>query len=115
MLMGRKLQICRAYGAGGATLLWTENFLRRKVESERAMTEDKKKPMDGYDRSNRFQWLKAGFGCFGIHGGLTILLCLFLVAIGVIESLPTIVVPYMIFGWIPLAIGLYPVLKRKLK
>jgi hypothetical protein len=57
--------------------------------------------------------LKAGIACGAIHTGLTTLLALVLVAAGVNDSFDSIIIPYMYFGWIPLALLLYPFLFKK--
>lgn len=59
--------------------------------------------------------LKAVFGSFGIHVGLTMFLAMILVAAGVTESLPSILIGYMFLGWIPVAIWVYPFLRNRMK
>jgi len=68
-----------------------------------------------YNANKPFQCLKAAFGCYGIHIALTILLSLLLVAFDVTSSFHALIVSYMLFGWIPLAIWIYPFLKKKMK
>jgi hypothetical protein len=84
-------------------------------QSNTVSADPKESYTEYYNRKRPFQWLKAGFGCWGIHVGLTILLALILVAVGVTDWLPSIVVAYMILGWIPLAIWVYPFLRRRMR
>jgi len=59
---------------------------------------------------------KAAFAVRGIHIALSMLLCVGLIAFGFMGmSLVYTLIFYMLFGWIPLWIWLYPILVRRMK
>jgi hypothetical protein len=87
----------------------------RLNQSNAVSADPKESYTEYYNRKRPLQWLKVGFACWGIHVGLTILLSLILVAVGVSDALPSILIGYMILGWIPLAIWAYPFLRRRMK
>jgi hypothetical protein len=54
---------------------------------------------------------QAAFAVRGIHIALTMLLTIFLIAIGIMDMpLVYTLIAYMLLGWIPLRIWLYPIL-----
>jgi hypothetical protein len=59
--------------------------------------------------------LRAVFSSFALHVGLTIFLAMLLVAVGVTQSLPSILIPYIFLGWIPVAVWVYPILRDRMK
>ena len=63
-----------------------------------------------------FPRLKAVIGSYCIHCGLTTFLLLLLMLCRVSgEIVVTVFLWYFLVGWIPVAIWIYPVLKRKLR
>jgi hypothetical protein len=77
--------------------------------------EPKESYTEYYNRKRPFQWFKAAFGCFGVHVALTTILALIVLSFGATDSLPFVLLGYMCFGWIPLAIWLYPFFLRRMK
>jgi hypothetical protein len=58
---------------------------------------------------------QAATACNGIHVALTMILTIALIGFGFIDSLLYILVPFMLLGWIPLRIWLYPFLLKRMK
>jgi hypothetical protein len=59
---------------------------------------------------------QAAFAVRGIHIALTMLLTIFLIAIGIMDMpLVYTLIAYMLLGWIPLRIWLYPILLKRMK
>jgi hypothetical protein len=67
------------------------------------------------DSVKPWQWLKAGFACYGIHVASCILVALLLVTTGATEVFELVWISYFLLGWIPLAIWVYPILKKNLR
>jgi hypothetical protein len=79
--------------------------------SEVDMSSDQK----NQSRLGPFPRLKAILGCYCLHVGLTLLLIFCLFVFGIWDSLAWMVVPYLLLGWIPLAVWLYPILRRRMR
>jgi hypothetical protein len=61
------------------------------------------------------KFYQTAMACNGIHVALSIILTVALVAFGILDSLPYIVLPFMLLGWIPLRIWLCPILLKRMK
>ena len=59
--------------------------------------------------------LKAAVGTFGIHVALSILVAALLVFMGEGERLPKILGLYVCVAWLPLAVWVFPVLRRQIR
>ncbi len=68
-----------------------------------------------HTKKNRNQRLKAAFGCWGIHVGLCMIVAVALLIGDVTDYFGVILISYMYLGWIPLAIWLYPYLKKNIE
>ena len=71
---------------------------------------------DADKRVRTFPRLKAAIGCYCIHCGLTTLVVLSSFIFGVEgNAVAGIYLWYFLIGWIPVAIWIYPILKRKMR
>lgn len=63
-----------------------------------------------------FPRLKAAIGSYCVHCGLTLFLVLLLMLFRVSgEMVVTVLLWYFLVGWIPVAIWIYPILKRRMR